>query len=471
VQATASGFVTFSKPGVNLSAGQANPLDISLQIAAAVQEVDVSAGGAGQVSTDPSSNAGALVLKNEDLDQLPDDPDDLQSDLAALAGPAAGPNGAQFFVDGFSGGQLPPKSSIREIRINSNPFSSEFDRPGFGRIEIFTKPGTDRLRGQAFYNMGDSILDTRNPLILGSQPAYSSKLFGGNLSGPLSKKASFFLDFNRRQIDEGSLVDARYLNGALQEVPFNGVFPTPQRFWLISPRIDYQLNANNTLVVRYNHTANSTVGGVGQFALPTQETTQEQKNNTVQATETIIIGTKAVDETRFQFFDSHVNQVAVGDFSISGLNVSSSFNSGGAPFSLNFNDTKTYELQNILTITEGKHAIKVGRPAAAKRPVEPDQHQFQRHLYVRAARAADVRDLVLIGLHQSDLARSLSADPDPDQPGCPDEPDSGGRLRADSVLTQQRDSADHGAATRPWPVCAGRLADTAESDDQPRSAL
>jgi hypothetical protein len=360
VQATASGFVTFSKTNVSVSAGQASALDISLQIAAAAQEVDVSAGGAGQVSTDPSSNAGALVLKNEDLDQLPDDPDDLQADLEALAGPAAGPSGAQFFVDGFSGGQLPPKSSIREIRINSNPFSSEFDRPGFGRIEIFTKPGTDRLRGQAFYNMGDSILDTRNPLIIGPQPAYTSKLFGGNLSGPLSKKASFFLDFNRRQIDEGSLVDARYLNSALQEVPFNGVYPTPQRFWLVSPRIDYQLNASNTLVLRYNHTANSTVGGVGQFSLPTQETTQQQKNNTVQATETMIIGTKAVDETRFQFFDSHVNQAGLGNFSIPGLDVSSSFNSGGTPFSLNFNDTKNYEVQNILTLSQGKHAIKIG---------------------------------------------------------------------------------------------------------------
>ena len=130
VRADAKGFVTFLQQGVAVSAGQVSPLDIALQIAAQAQEVQVSDQAAGQVSVDPSSNVGALVLKNEDLDALPDDPDDLQADLEALAGPAAGPNGAQFFVDGFSGGQLPPKSSIREIRINSNPFSAEFDRPG-----------------------------------------------------------------------------------------------------------------------------------------------------------------------------------------------------------------------------------------------------------------------------------------------------------------------------------------------------
>lgn len=360
VQATAKGFVTFNRSDVNVPAGQVTPLDISLQIEATEQQVQVTDTSAGQVSVDPSQNQGALVLKNEDLDQLPDDPDDLQADLAALAGPAAGPNGAQFFIDGFSGGQLPPKSSIREIRINSNPFSSEFDQPGFGRIEIFTKPGSDTFHGEALFDLGDSIFDTRNPLLTRAQPAYTSKFFSGNIAGPLNKKASFFLSFQRRQIDEGTLIDALYLNSALQQVPYNGAFATPQRFWVISPRLDYQIGANNTLVMRYNHTDNSTIGGVGNFSLPTQETIQNQKNNTVQITETAILGTKAVDETRFQFFDSHVDQTAPGDFSIPGINVSSSFNSGGAPFSLNSTHSKLYEFQNILTSTLGNHAVKVG---------------------------------------------------------------------------------------------------------------
>src|SRR5580658_10030435 len=58
-----------------------------------------------KTAIDPDKNAGALVLKGEDIDALPDDPDDLQADLLALAGPAAGPNGGQIFVDGFSNGQ------------------------------------------------------------------------------------------------------------------------------------------------------------------------------------------------------------------------------------------------------------------------------------------------------------------------------------------------------------------------------
>ena len=80
-----------------------------------------------------------LFWKDKDLEALSDDPDELSNELSALAGPSAGPNGGQIYIDGFTGGQLPPKSAIREIRINQNPFSAEFDKIGYGRIEILTK--------------------------------------------------------------------------------------------------------------------------------------------------------------------------------------------------------------------------------------------------------------------------------------------------------------------------------------------
>jgi hypothetical protein len=237
-----------------------------------------------------------LVLNDSDIEALPDDPDDLQADLTALAGPGAGPNGAEFFGDGFTGGQLPPKSSIREIRISSNPFSSEFDRPGFGRIEILTRPGTDKLHGQAFINYGNKAFDSRNPFLTTEPPDYSSRLFTANVGGPINKRSSFFIDFNLRNIVENALVDARTPAGD----QITAVL-TPNTQWSISPRIDYQLNASNTLVIRFNHSSNTNVGGVGGFNLLSQETQGANSNNQVQITETAIIGTKAVDETRFQF--------------------------------------------------------------------------------------------------------------------------------------------------------------------------
>jgi len=359
VRADAKGFITFTQPEINAAAGQVTPLDIALQIAAQAQEVQVSDQAAGQVNTDPSANVGALVLKNEDLESLPDDPDDLQADLQALAGPAAGPNGAQFFVDGFSGGQLPAKSSIREIRINSNPFSSEYDRPGFGRIEILTKPGSDSYHGGGFFNYGDKVFDSRNPFLTTEPPAYNSKFFAFNFGGPINKKSSFFLDFNRRDITEEALINARFLDSSFNPVAQNGTFVTPQKFWVISPRIDYQLNATNTLVARYNFVDSSNIGGVGGFNLASQATNVASKNHNVQITETAILGSIAVDETRFQFRDSHIDQTGSG---IAGptINVASSFTSGGAPLIANFSDTRGMELQNNITMTKGTQAIKAG---------------------------------------------------------------------------------------------------------------
>jgi hypothetical protein len=377
IRADASGFVTFTQANVDVSSGQANGLDIALQIATEAQQVQVTEQSNQQLSVDASANVGAIVLKEEDLEQLPDDPDDLQADLEALAGPAAGPNGAQFFVDGFSGGQLPPKSSIREIRINSNPFSSEFDSPGFGRVEILTRPGTDNYHGSAFIQYGNRDFDSRNPLLQTKPPGYNSRLFTANVGGPLSKKSSFFLDFNQRAIDENALIDssvtpsilnpsscpltaASVAAGCFSPIGYNAAIVTPNRFWSISPRLDYAINPNNTLIIRFNHTSNSNEGGVGQFTLPDQEYKTFGKNNTVQITETAVIGTKVIDETRFQFRDNHTNQNALGDFSVPGINVSSSFNAGGSPFSTLYNDNIGYELQNILTTTRGAQALKFG---------------------------------------------------------------------------------------------------------------
>ena len=116
---------------LNWSPVAANLLNVILKVTIEQQKVTVSADTAG-VNTDPENNVGAIVLKGTDLESLPDDPDDLVAALQALAGPAAGPNGGQIYIDGFSGGRMPPLSSIREVRINANPFSAEYDRPGIG---------------------------------------------------------------------------------------------------------------------------------------------------------------------------------------------------------------------------------------------------------------------------------------------------------------------------------------------------
>ena len=195
-----------------------------------------------KLDTNPANNASAVVLSGKDLEALPDDPDELQSDLEALAGPSAGPNGGQMYIDGFTAGQLPPKSSIREIRINQNPFSAEYDKLGYGRIEIFTKPGTDKLHGQFSVVGNDSAFNSRNPFLGdAAQTPYDSVIYMGNVGGPINKKASFFFDVQRRNIDEIAVVNATVLGPEPNSSQLSSAsVPNPRTRTNLSPRLDYQ---------------------------------------------------------------------------------------------------------------------------------------------------------------------------------------------------------------------------------------
>ena len=244
----------------------------------------------------------ATVLKEADLDALPDDPDELEAALQALAGPSAGPNGGQIYIDGFTGGQLPPKESIREIRINSNPFSPEFDRLGFGRIEILTKPGSDKFRGQAFFNFNDESLNSRNPFAI-NRAASQLRYYGGSISGPIQKgKSSFFVDISNRETDSGSLVNAQILDSNFNIVNFNQEFTIPIRRFQINPRFDYQINDKNTLVLRYDFTRFTAENqGVQDISLPSRASQTTSRNHEFRLTETMIINAKTVNETRFEY--------------------------------------------------------------------------------------------------------------------------------------------------------------------------
>src|SRR6478672_6153904 len=241
---SASGFTLYENDNVTV-ADQPLRLNVSLNIEVETQKIQVSENAA-TVDVNPTNNAGAITISGKELEALPDDPDELESDLQALAGPSAGPNGGQMYIDGFTAGQLPPKSSIREIRINQNPFSSEYDKLGYGRIEIFTKPGTDKFHGQGFVMGNDSVFNSHNPFA-GAEPGYYTTIYDGSIGGPLGKSASFFFNGQRRNINDVTAVNALILDQNLNPFNLQQSVSNPRHRTNISPRLDYAVNKNNTL--------------------------------------------------------------------------------------------------------------------------------------------------------------------------------------------------------------------------------
>ena len=271
VRAELCGFCSLSIARLfNSRPGQVMHMKISMAMQMAEQSVVVT-DESPTVSVEAGSNASAIVLKGKDLDALSDDPDELSNELTALAGPSAGPNGGQIYIDGFTGGQLPPKSAIREIRINQNPFSAEFDQLGYGRIEILTKPGTDKLHGQAFIMGNDKSFNTGNPFTH-DIPDYHSYQFNGTVNGSLSKSASFFISAERRNIQNANVYDAEVCTDPLtrrRHRQHRRDCSIPLCAPTLSPRIDLQLGKKNTLTMRYQYYRDSNTDSLGStIALP-----------------------------------------------------------------------------------------------------------------------------------------------------------------------------------------------------------
>jgi hypothetical protein len=357
VRVIAKGFTLMQRQDVDVNA--ATTLDVQLSIEAESQVVNVEE-AANNVTVDPNSNADALVLGQKELAALSDDPDELSNELQAMAGPGAGPSGGQIYIDGFTGGNLPPKSSIREVRINANPFSPEYDKPGFGRIEIFTKPGTDKIRGQLFFQFNNQDLNTRSPLLDSALPAYKQEFFGFNVSGPIIKqKASFTLDYERRLIDENAFVLATTLDSDYNPQTVNQAIVTPQTRQTITPRFDYAINATNTLTLRYQDVRiELDKQGVGGFNLASQAYNEKNVENTFQGTETSILSPHAINETRFQFMHTDLSNIA--NNSIPAVIVAGAFTSGGAQIGNSGTVNNEWEVTNTTSYTKGTHAFKWG---------------------------------------------------------------------------------------------------------------
>ena len=357
VNASSPGFAA-SSTNVTVAAGSPKTVNVSLQIQEAQQQVEVGANESPTLSVSPDSNASAMVIQGKDLDALSDDPDELQDELQALAGPSAGPNGGQIYIDGFTGGELPPKSSIREIRINQDPFSAEYDTLGYGRIEIFTKPGTDKLHGQFLFQANTSALNSANPFVK-TIPAYHTFQYQGSVSGPISPGASFTFNAQYRDIDDLSIIDAYTLDSNFNAVPFTQGVPTPDTRLNIGPRIDLQLGANNTLTARYQYFHDGETGnGIGGLTLPERGSNATSDESTLQLSDTQIFGPRIVNETRFQYLRDRTKTVP--DNTTPSVSVGGAFSTGGSSGGTSHDATDRYEFQNYTSIALPKHFIRVG---------------------------------------------------------------------------------------------------------------
>lgn len=358
IQVLFDGFETVGVMGLRLRAGETMRREIELPIKRQEESVAVGRDPAANAA-DPNSGRFDTTLSKDQIDALPDDPDEMQKVLEELAGP-----GATIRVDGFRGGRLPPKEQIRSIRISRDPFSAENHGGGMVHVDIVTQPGIGPLRGGMNVTFADDALNARTA----SQPAKGdmrNQMVGFNLSGTIvPQKTSFSLSANGSSNYRASEVFARTLEGP---VAFSE--RQPNEMYSFNGRLDHAVSKSHTLRANLMANQGRNQGGVGGFSLREQGTIGDVRAGTLRLSDNGPWGKRFFNETRLQIGMTSSDSRAA--FEGQTVRVLDAFTGGGAQ-TRGGRDTANVEFASNLDYTKGKHSMRFGFLAEGQW-VESDQ--------------------------------------------------------------------------------------------------
>ena len=253
-------------PNVTVGSQPPPALKVVLAIASLRQETTITSEPT-QISTQASDNQDSAALTEQSLSNLPVFDQDYLGAMSRFLDPGSvGTNGVSLIVNGMEVNNLGVSpSAIKEIKINQDPYSAEFQRPGRGRIEITTKPGAPEYHGTFNFIFRDAHLNARDPFAL-TRPPEQRRIYEGILSGPVrrSKKTSFLISASRKEEDLQAVVFAQGPTGIIQQN-----VPAPSRSLLFAAQISHSLSDKNSFSVRYSYLSESVNNqGVGGTVLP-----------------------------------------------------------------------------------------------------------------------------------------------------------------------------------------------------------
>jgi hypothetical protein len=239
------------------------PVKVTMPLAGITQEVTVG-DAAAEVKADAASNLDASTVDQKSIENLPMFNQDVLATMSRfLDASSIGTNGATLVVNGVEVNNLNVSASaIQQIKVNQDPYSAEYPRPGRGRIEVVLKPGSQEYHGTANVILRDSRLDARNAFAA-VKPEEQRRIFEGFLTGPVrhSEKTSFMLSMKDNADDTQAIVFARGPSGPIQEN-----VASPYRNVLFAATVNHQRgdNTSMSLTASYQDQTmhNQGVGGV-----------------------------------------------------------------------------------------------------------------------------------------------------------------------------------------------------------------
>ncbi|MCC7180239.1 MAG: carboxypeptidase regulatory-like domain-containing protein [Acidobacteria bacterium] len=320
---------------------------VSATLAVAIsEELTVSEQGADS----RRDNGFTQTLTADEIDALSDDPDEMADQLAQMAGP-----GAQIFVDGFSGGRLPPKDQIQQIRFNSNSFSAEYHEAGMVRVEVITRPGAGGWRGRANFGFRDESLNSRNAFSSTKEPTQQQR-FNVSFQGPIVKgKTGISLS-----VDGNNAFDSRTIRaqspgaGTVTGLARNTTDGLNANF-----RLDHAIGQGGQIRAEYQRRGTDRGNlGVGDFDLSDRSYDTSTVNDTFRVRNTRVLGKKVFSELKFELTSSE-STTTPQSFAPT-IRVNDAFTSGGAG-QMGSRSSREVEIAQNFDFTIGrKHSMRAG---------------------------------------------------------------------------------------------------------------
>jgi len=349
------------------------PLEFKLEVANLQQEITVDA-DAVQVSTDAESNADVSSLDRNALDNAPIFDGDYVSTISRfLDSGSLGTNGTSLIVDGLEVNAVSLSSSaIKEVKINQNPYSPEFMRPGRGRIEIVTKAGASTYHGTVNYVFRDNRLNAREAFAA-VKPFEQRRNIEFSFSGPLGsgKTSSFVVTGNHRFEDSQAIVYAFGPSGLIQSNS-----PNPQRNVNASARINHQVGEKNMVSLRFESQDQYSKGqGVGGVNLPEVARTFRHREDAFFYNHTTTFTPAWINEFRILFGKEYEPTRSASQ--LPKIVVLDSFTSGGGQADRLQTEYHT-AFHDAVSWSQGRHTLKFGMdvPDISRRGLE-DHTNFQ----------------------------------------------------------------------------------------------
>ncbi len=348
----------FRDTSTDVSVGSKSNADIriTMQLDTHTESVTVASDSAPQVSTEISANQSSATLDRNALDRVPVFDQDYISTISRfLDSTGTGTNGVTLIVNGVeANGPGVTASAIQEVKVNQNPYSPLFARPGRARLEITTKGGTSAFHGSLNFLFRDSIFDATNAFAV-VKPPEQRRYFEGSITGPLTPggKTTFLAALNEDFLDLQGIVHAEGGNG-----PIQGNVPNPTRHFFGSGRIFHDFSPDDQFWIGYSYERRTVQNqGVGGIVLPEAATGTNFQEHEINVSYRHIVSTKWVNQLRFLVghYDNRVSSLS-GDPAVV---VQGAFTGGGAQA----NSRRTeyhFDGADIVSYASGKHAVNFG---------------------------------------------------------------------------------------------------------------